>query len=114
MASAVERFITELKSKVSIKSPSSQSEESFLIKQFKFFDIYNSGTLSYDNFYRTIEKIGIIKDKEEVRQVFPELTGINEAGEIDYRAFSKSVYSAATATYQPPRTAVTAYSPSKS
>ncbi len=112
MASAVERFLSELKSKVSFKSSSFQSEEGFLVKQFKFFDIYNNGTLNFDNFYRTVEKIGIIKDKEEIQQLFPQLTGVSEAGEFDYKTFAKSIYNS-TGIYQPPKSAGLTYSPSK-
>jgi Ca2+-binding EF-hand superfamily protein len=36
-----------------------QSEETTLLKAFKFFDIDNSGNLSPDEFAKAIEKIGI-------------------------------------------------------
>ena len=63
------------------------------MKQFKFFDIYNAGTLNFDNFYRTAEKIGIIKDKEEVYQYYQHLNGVDASGNIDYRVFAKSLFS---------------------
>jgi Ca2+-binding EF-hand superfamily protein len=40
------------------------NEEGYLTKTFKFFDIHNKGAVSLDQFYRTIEKIGVIIDKE--------------------------------------------------
>jgi Ca2+-binding EF-hand superfamily protein len=43
-----------------MKSSSYQSDENFLVKQLKFFDIYNTGALDFANFCRAIEKIGVI------------------------------------------------------
>lgn len=34
-----------------------------MTKCFKFFDIHNKGGVSFDQFYRTIEKIGVIIEK---------------------------------------------------
>lgn len=113
MATSVERFEDELRFKISHKSSSFQSEEGFLIKQFKFFDIYNTGILSFDNYYRTVEKIGIIRDKEEVRELFPLMVGITADGEINYREYSKSLYSV-KAPPQPQKDVGFAYSPNKS
>jgi Ca2+-binding EF-hand superfamily protein len=111
MASEVERFEQELRSKVSHKAPHSQAEEGYLVKQFKFFDIYNSGFLSFDNFYRTVEKVGIIKDKEEVKAVYPQLAGVGENGEVSYRQFAKALYSS---NYAPPSSSKgLTYSPTK-
>mmetsp|Transcript_13353 Transcript_13353/g.11851 ORF Transcript_13353/g.11851 Transcript_13353/m.11851 type:complete len:532 (+) Transcript_13353:19-1614(+) len=112
MASVIERFEEELKSKISFKSSSFQSEEGFLVKQFKFFDIYNTATLSFDNFYRTIEKIGIIKDKEEIRDLYPHLAGVQQSREINYREYSKSLFSSKP-LYEQPKSVGYTYSPSK-
>ena len=114
MSNAIERFENELKSKISHKSSSFQSEEGFLIKQFKFFDIYNAGKLDFNNFYRTVEKIGIVMDKDEINQLYPHLSGIDENGNVDYRQYATDLYSSSKLpTYVAPKTATT-YSPSKS
>lgn len=34
-----------------------------MAKCFKFFDIHNKGEVNFDNFYRAIEKIGVIIEK---------------------------------------------------
>jgi hypothetical protein len=34
-----------------------------LAKCFKFFDIQNKGEVNFDNFYRAVEKIGVIIEK---------------------------------------------------
>lgn len=112
MSNQVERFENELKSKISHKASSHQSEEGFLIKQFKFFDIYNKGTLNFDNFYRTVEKIGIIMDKEEVRDIYPQLSEVNEDGEILYKDYAKNLYTAGFTNSQALQKGFT-YSPSK-
>ena len=112
MSNAIERFEAELKSKISHKSSSFQSEEGFLVKQFKFFDIFNKGSLSFDNFYRTVEKIGIIKDKEEVGNLFADLHGINPDGTINYREYAKHLYSGSKASSKAADEGIT-YSPSK-
>jgi hypothetical protein len=112
MSNQIERFEVELKSKISHKSSSFQSEEGFLIKQFKFFDIYNSGSLNFDNFYRTVEKIGIIKDKEEVREFFEHLAGVDAAGNINYREYATNLYSGSKLPSKAADEGIT-YSPSK-
>jgi Ca2+-binding EF-hand superfamily protein len=112
MSYALERFEQELREKISLKSSSFQSEEGFLIKTFKFFDIYNTGVLNYDNFYRTVEKIGIIKDKEEIREIYSQYPTVNESGDVNYRNYAKNLYAS---NYQLPSAPTGAsYSPSKS
>ena len=46
------------------KCPPTQNEEGFLIKSFKFFDIHNKGEVTFDQFFRAVEKIGVVIDKE--------------------------------------------------
>ena len=56
-------FESDLLSKIAQKCPQPQAEEGYLTKCFKFFDIHNRGAVSFDQFYRTIEKIGVIMEK---------------------------------------------------
>jgi Ca2+-binding EF-hand superfamily protein len=56
--------------KVSLKSSTFTSEEAFLVKSLKFFDIYNTGELDFNSFYRSIEKIGVIIEKETLTYLF--------------------------------------------
>ena len=39
------------------------NEVQFLQKMFKYFDIQNSGKVDFDQFYRSMEKTGIIMEK---------------------------------------------------
>lgn len=52
-----------MKAKLTQKCPPTQQEESYLAKTFKFFDIHNKGEVNFDQFYRTVEKLGVIIDK---------------------------------------------------
>lgn len=112
-ADEVQGFERELKAKVSHKSSSHQSEEGFLVKQFKFFDIYNTGVLSFDNFYRTVEKIGMVIDKEDSRQIYPHLSCVDANGELDYKSYAKYLYSKSFVEAYKPMPKGQTYSPSK-
>ena len=57
-------FEAEMKAKISQKCPPTQGEEGFLAKCFKFFDIQNKGEVNFDQFYRTVEKIGVIIERQ--------------------------------------------------
>jgi Ca2+-binding EF-hand superfamily protein len=46
------------------KCPSNQQEDTFLAKSFKFFDIHNKGQVNFDQFSRTVEKVGVIIEKD--------------------------------------------------
>lgn len=49
-----------MKNKLSQKASGSQSEETVLMKAFKYFDLNNNGTVEPDEFAKAIEKIGIM------------------------------------------------------
>lgn len=42
------------------------SEEGFLLRSFKFFDITGKGAVDNANFKRAIEKVGVIIDPEVI------------------------------------------------
>jgi Ca2+-binding EF-hand superfamily protein len=46
------------------KCPSNQQEDAFLAKAFKFFDIHNKGEVTFDQFSRAVEKVGVIIEKD--------------------------------------------------
>lgn len=52
-------FERELKNKLSEKTRGAQSEESVLLKSFKYFDLNDNGVVEPDEFAKAIEKIGI-------------------------------------------------------
>jgi Ca2+-binding EF-hand superfamily protein len=59
-------FERELKNKLSQKSSGSQSEESVLMKSFKYFDLNNNGTVEPEEFAKAVEKIGIMIPTRQV------------------------------------------------
>jgi len=60
-----------------------------LVKQLKFFDIYNSGELEFSNFYRSIEKIGIIIEKETLQYIFDNYYDQEKSGKINIKNWAR-------------------------
>ena len=54
-----EIFEKQLKSKISQKASQRETDEAYLVKSCKFFDIYGKGTLTYPQFHQALEKIGL-------------------------------------------------------
>jgi len=46
------------------------NEVQFLQKMFKYFDIQNRGRVNFDQFYRAMEKTGIIMEKSVSNTAF--------------------------------------------
>lgn len=55
-----------MKAKLSQKATGLASEESVLLKAFKYFDLNNNGTVEPDEFAKAIEKIGIMIPTKQV------------------------------------------------
>ena len=81
----------QIREKVSNKTNNKMSDEAYLVKAIKFFDIYNSGCVTYDQFHQALERIGIYYSFEEVLPLIQsyDQDGI---GKIDYIDFSKIIY----------------------
>lgn len=81
------------------------------MKTLKFYDIYNSGELDFDNFFRSVEKIGIIIEKETLQYIFTNFYDQAKTGKINYKAWASHVLTSQTRdiTSVKPH----AYSPSK-
>ena len=62
------------------KNPNNINEAQFLQKMFKYFDIQNKGKVDFDQFYRAMEKTGIVMDRPVSQIKFS----------IDLKPFSKS------------------------
>ena len=59
-------FEKTLKQKLSQKSTGMSSEETVLLKAFKYFDLNNNGTVEPDEFAKAVEKIGIMIPTKQV------------------------------------------------
>ncbi len=85
------------------KNSGNQSEAKFLQKTFKFFDIQNRGKVNFDQFFRAMEKAGIVMSRPDLYQVFQHFD-INGDEDMDYKEFSNMFFgqAAGEASYQDP------------
>lgn len=87
------KFEVELKAKIAQKTPGNLSEETYLLKTFKFFDLDNSKTISKQEWIRAIGKIGVVvEDPHQLDNLF-EIYDESKDGFLDYREFVASIYS---------------------
>jgi len=96
-------FDSQLRSKIMQKNSGNQSETKFLQKTFKFFDIQNRGKVNFDQFFRAMEKAGIVMSRPDLHQVF-EHFDINGDEDMDYKEFSNMFFdqNQQEASYQDP------------
>jgi Ca2+-binding EF-hand superfamily protein len=82
------QFEEELLKKLEQKTSARLSEETILLRAFKYFDLDNSGTVSLDEWLRALEKIGIlIVDRGLFERYFREYD-LDQSGSLDYKEFS--------------------------
>lgn len=92
MARIRERFEQELIQKLQQKSTPHVSEETVLMRAFKYFDLDNSGQVSFEEWVKAIEKIGVVlPDGEKLQQIFT-LYDADHSGELDYKEFIAGVF----------------------
>jgi len=85
-------FEITLKSKLAQKSTGNQSEETFLIRNFRHFDTDNDGFVSMNEWFKAIEKVGVVvPSMDDLRALFKHYD-INGDGQIDYKEFSHILY----------------------
>lgn len=58
---------------------------------FKYFDIYDKGNVSFQDFMRTIEKIGLYYSPAEMLPLF-EVYDVDGSGFLDYKEFSSIIF----------------------
>ena len=87
-----QKFIKELKSKLNQKCYGNTSEETVLVRAFKYFDLDNTGLSDVDTFLKTVKKIGITSlNDEESYEIFS-LFDVEKKGEIEYREFVSDIF----------------------
>ena len=59
---------------------------------FKYFDIYDRGCVSFPDFMRAMEKIGLYYTAEEVLPLFESIYDVDANGSLDYKEFSALVF----------------------
>jgi Ca2+-binding EF-hand superfamily protein len=84
MAALRQQFEADLKAKLSQKSSAHTTEESVLIKAFKYFDLDNSGTVSQKEWLQTLERVGINSvDRQGLLTLF-DAYDADKSGALDY------------------------------
>ena len=58
MANVRQQFEKDLRSKLNQKSTAHMSDETVLLKAFKYFDLDNSGAVSQKEWLKALERIG--------------------------------------------------------
>ena len=77
---------------MSLKTSKFQSEETILLKAFKYFDLDNSGECSKDEFLKAIQKIGITGfNQNNLEEIF-DLYDSNKNGSLDYKELVGGLY----------------------
>lgn len=81
----------QLKEKIAQKANNKISDEAYVIKAMKFFDIYSTGTVTYSQFHQALERIGVYYTIDELLEVMQSYDPEGR-GKIDYVEFSKYLY----------------------
>jgi Ca2+-binding EF-hand superfamily protein len=68
-----------------------QSEETFLLRSFKFFDFKNSGEVDFPTFQKAIAKMGVMVDDSDLAEFF-KVYDSNGNNRIDYKEFSDIIF----------------------
>ena len=85
-------FEKELKYKLELKSNGRTTEETILLKAFKYFDLDNSGKCSENEFIKTINKIGITGfTDDDIIELFKKYDKDN-SGYLNYKEFISILY----------------------
>jgi Ca2+-binding EF-hand superfamily protein len=58
---------------------------------FKYFDIFDRGTVSFGDFLKTVEKIGLYYTPQELEPLFNEYDS-DQSGHLDYKEFSAIIF----------------------
>jgi Ca2+-binding EF-hand superfamily protein len=91
---ALEMFEADLRFKVDSKCPSGQMEERFLTKSFQFFDFHRSGMIDFSQFFRALERVGVIVTKSNADKIFTQIIslGFGHDAHLNYKEYSRRVY----------------------
>ena len=84
-------FEKELKNKVAMKTSGRLTEESVLLKAFKYFDLDNTGYCDQKKFIQTLLKIGITGFSDDnLREIYNYYSNGNP--DIDYKEYVGILY----------------------
>ncbi len=86
-------FEITLKTKLAQKCSGTQSEETFLAKNFRYFDSDNDGVVSMNEWFKAIEKVGVVVPLMEDLKALFNMYDVNGNGELDYKEFVHMLFS---------------------
>ena len=95
MAGFRQQFEAELKAKLEQKSSFSTSAETVLLRAFKYFDLDNSGAVNLQEFFKAVEKIGMVVDPQKLEALFYDYDA-DRSGALDYKEFSSGIFGSAS------------------
>ena len=85
-------FEKALRTKLGQKITATQSEETYLNRCFKHFDSDNDGALSFNEWLKGIEKIGVILPSIDDVKVLFDYYDTNQSGALEYKEFSEHLF----------------------
>ena len=91
MAAVRTQFENELRQKLSQKSTSHISEETVLIRAFKYFDLDNSEAVDYEEWRKALEKIGMVLPAPAVCENLFRQYDVDNSGSLDYKEFAAQI-----------------------
>ena len=62
-----------------------------MIKMFKYFDIYDRGSVNFNDFVKAMEKIGLYYSPEQLQPLF-KAYDTDGSGSLDYKEFSGIIF----------------------
>lgn len=102
MASFRAQFENELRQRLSQKATSHVSEESILVRAFKYFDLDNSETVDFSEFCKALEKVGmVVNNPDQVQQLF-NYYDTDGSGSLDYKEFTAVIFEEDTSAKKSP------------
>lgn len=92
MASFRLQFESELRLKIQQKATAHVSEETVMLRAFKYFDLDNSGNVSLEEWVKAIEKTGVmVENRQQLEQLFSYYDK-DQSGELDYKEFVSAIF----------------------
>ncbi|CAG9315599.1 unnamed protein product [Blepharisma stoltei] len=96
-----QQFENELRAKLQQKSTSHVSEETVLLRAFKYFDLDNSETVSLDEWTKAIEKIGLVVPNQRMLEDLFRFYDTDHSGALDYKEFVAAIFNNQSITGRP-------------
>ena len=96
-------FEKEVKNKLISRCAGQMTEETLLLKAFKYYDLNNSGQCTPEQFMKSLIRVGINSVNEDNLSEIFSLYDIEGSGYISYRDFINSVFNQTPYTAKPPQ-----------